>query len=104
MSRKLERADGLADWSMTADELERRSRAFTPWPGLFTDWNGSGVKLVEVTALDGDGLPGLVAETGDLAAPVAVGTRRGLLGLKTVQLEGKRAVPTGDFLRGAPSF
>ena len=104
VSRKLERADGLADWSMTADELERRSRAFTPWPGLFTDWNGSGVKLVEVTALDGDGLPGLVAETGDLAAPVAVGTRRGLLGLKTVQLEGKRAVPTGDFLRGAPSF
>ena len=41
VTRKLERAAGLADWSLSADELERHARAFTPWPGLFTSWNGS---------------------------------------------------------------
>ncbi len=107
VTRKLERSDGLADWKLTAEELERRARAFTPWPGLFTDWNGSGVKLVEVSVLptgSGGGDMGTVVQTGDPVAPAAVVTGQGLLGLKTVQLEGRRAVAIGDFLRGAPGF
>ena len=51
VSRKLERSDGLVDWNLTADELERRARAFTPWPGLFTNWNESNLKLVDVLSL-----------------------------------------------------
>ena len=107
VTRKLERADGLADWTLTAEELERRARAFTPWPGLFTNWNGSGVKLVEVTVLatgTSDIDTGLVVATGDEIAPAAVVTAQGLLGLKTVQLEGRKAVAISDFLRGAPGF
>lgn len=107
VTRKLERADGLADWTLTAEELERRARAFTPWPGLFTYWDGSGVKLVEVSVLpagSGGGDIGLVVATGDSAAPAAVVTAQGLLGLRTVQLEGRRAVAISDFLRGAPGF
>ena len=101
------RADGLADWTLTAEELERRARAFTPWPGLFTNWNGNGVKLVEVAVLpagSSGGDIGQVVETGDPAAPVAVVTAKDLLGLRTVQLEGRKAVATSDFLRGAPGF
>lgn len=107
ITRKLERADGLADWTLSAEVLERRARAFTPWPGLFTHWNGSGVKLVEVTVLPtgtGGEDTGTVIETGDAVAPVAVVTSHGLLGLKTIQLEGRRAVAVSDFLRGAPGF
>ena len=107
VTRKLERADGLADWTLTAEELERRARAFTPWPGLFTNWNGSGVKLVEVTVLatgTSDIETGLVVATGDEIAPAAVVTAQGLLGLKTVQLEGRKAFAISDFLRGAPGF
>ena len=105
VTRKLERADGLADWTLAAETLERRARAFTPWPGLFTNWDGSGLKLVEVSALpneSGGGQPGLVVETGGAAA--AVVTADGLLGLKTVQLEGRGAVAVDAFLRGAPRF
>ena len=105
VTRKLERADGLADWALTAAELERQARAFTPWPGLFTKWNGSGLKLVEVSVLpnrSGAAEIGSVVKTGEPAA--AVVTSRGLLGLKTVQLEGRRAVAISDFLRGAPGF
>ena len=107
VTRKLVRADGLADWTLTAEELERRARAFTPWPGLFTNWNGNGVKLVEVAVLpagSSGGDIGQVVETGDPAAPVAVVTAKDLLGLRTVQLEGRKAVATSDFLRGAPGF
>ena len=105
VTRKLERADGLADWTLTAVGLERRARAFTPWPGLYTDWNGSGLKLVEVTVLPsqpGAVETGTVVETGGPAAAVVTG--HGLLGLKTVQLEGRRPVAISDFLRGAPGF
>ena len=107
VTRKLERADGLADWTLHAEKLERRARAFTPWPGLFTDWNGGRVKLVEVTVLPGGSGGedvGVVVETEDSIAPAAVVTAQGLLGLKTIQLEGRRAVPIDDFLRGAPGF
>jgi methionyl-tRNA formyltransferase len=107
VTRKLVRADGLADWSLSADELERRARAFTPWPGLFTDWNGSGLKLVSVAfvASDSDEFkPGLVVATDHPDLPAAVATSQGFLGLKTVQLEGKRAVSVKDFLNGAPDF
>jgi methionyl-tRNA formyltransferase len=107
VTRKLERVDGLADWSLSADELERRARAFTPWPGLFTDWNGSGLKLVSVAFVASDSAefePGTVVATNHPDLPAAVATTKGFLGLKTVQLEGKRAVNVKDFLNGSPSF
>lgn len=107
VTRKLERSDGMADWDLTAEELERRARAFTPWPGLFTTWNGNGLKLVKVSVMptgSGGGGTGMVVETNDPSAPVAVVTGQGLLGLKTVQLEGRTAVDANDFLRGSPGF
>ncbi len=107
VTRKLERADGLADWSLSADELERQARAFTPWPGLFTSWNGSGLKLVAVSHVASDSTefePGTVVATDHLDLPAAVATNKGFLGLKIVQLEGKRAVSVKDFLNGSSSF
>ena len=107
VSRKLERSDGLVDWSLTADELERRARAFTPWPGLFTNWNESNLKLVDVSYHGVDSSkwePGTVFQSDDPEIPAVVATSEGFLGLKTIQLEGKRPVSVKDFLNGAPEF
>jgi len=107
VSRKFERADGLVDWTMTADELERRARAFTPWPGLYTNWNGSNLKLVDVSYHGVDSSewePGTVFQTDDPEIPAVVATSEGFLGLKTIQLEGKKAVSVKDFLNGSPDF
>ena len=121
VTRKLERADGLADWELSAAELERRRRAFTPWPGLFTEWQGQVVKLLDVVALlaedpyvsfatskGGQGrsetTPGLVVPLSLRGVPVGIGTGNGILGLKAVQLQGRRAVAVGEFLRGHPAF
>jgi methionyl-tRNA formyltransferase len=110
VTRKLERADGQADWGLPAEALERRRRAFTPWPGLFTHWQGKALKLLDVVALPPEDIrlrrtvPGQVVllETGEV--PVGVGCGQGLLGLKAVQLEGRRAIAAGEFLMGYPQF
>ena len=112
VTRKLERSDGRADWQLTALELERRRRAFTPWPGLFTQWQGKSLRLVEVCA--GERLahfePGMRPAPGEVIAlpledvPVSIGTAEGILGVNTLQLEGRRAVTSAEFVRGYPDF
>ena len=49
VTRKVERDDGRADWTMSAEQLERRCRAYKPWPGLYTQWDGKILKLLDVT-------------------------------------------------------
>lgn len=111
-TRKVERTDGRADWNLAAAELERRQRAFTPWPGLFTQWQGKIVRLLDVTALrppfDDVGYvleePGLVQHMGLEDTPLGVGTASGILGIKALQLEGRRAATAEEFMRGYPHF
>ena len=107
VSRKFERADGLVDWSSSAVELERRVRAFNPWPGLFTHWNDSSLKIIEVAIISSSSkefVPGTVVRTNHPDVPAAVATGDGFLGLTKIQLEGKKAVDVKDFLNGSPLF
>jgi methionyl-tRNA formyltransferase len=110
-TRKLERKDGKADWQLPASALERRSRAYSPWPGLFTDWEGKVLKLLDVVPLPittatqpepGQVVQLTASDTSDII--VVVGTSEGVLGLNAVQLEGRRAQSVSDFLRGYPHF
>ncbi len=100
---KLERADGFADWALSAEELARRQRAYSPWPGLHTLWSGKEVKLLDVHPFPGGGEAGTVATlTGE--APIVVGTGEGLLAVRRLQLEGRRPADAEDFVRGYPQF
>jgi len=102
-SRMLTKEDGLLDWSRPAEELARRVRAFNPWPSTYTSWNGQTLKVLEARAHpDGQGDPGRVVRLH--ARETAVSTARGSLALLRVQLEGKRALPIQDFVRGQPRF
>ena len=100
---KMERADGLADWSRSAEYLWRQQRAYKPWPGLHTAWGGKEIKLLEVSPL-----PGGSAEPGAVVRPetdpLAVGTGEGLLAVHRLQLEGRRPADASDFVRGYPDF
>ncbi len=100
---KMERSDGLADWGLSADILWRQQRAYTPWPGLHTGWQGKELKLLEVAPLpNGHAEPGAVVRAdGDR---LAVGTGGGLLEIRRVQLEGRRPASAADFMRGYPDF
>ena len=109
ITRKLERADGEASWTLPAQALERMRRAFAPWPGLFTRWEGKVMKLLDVVALPPEASgpsnePGHVVPLGLDHVPVGIATTQGILGLKVLQLEGRRAVTSGEFLQGYPQF
>jgi methionyl-tRNA formyltransferase len=124
ISRTLTKEDGLLDFRQPAEELERRVRAYQPWPGAYTHWNGKILKLlgtVDFTlgasialrsypANGHLGQPGSVVpclKTGldyNAYIPYAIVTGHGLLGLIEVQLEGKRPLHIAEFLRGYPAF
>ncbi len=107
-TRKLERADGIADWRLTATALERRCRAFTPWPGLTAQWQDKSLRLLSVTALDQpdypNAAPGQVIPLNSTATPAGIATAQGILVPQQVQLEGRRTATIADFLRGYPDF
>ena len=45
VTRVLSKEDGLIDWAKPAALLERAVRAYNPWPGAYTTWNGQVVKV-----------------------------------------------------------
>jgi len=101
---QLRKGDGLLDWSLPAVELDRRARAFTPWPGAFTTWHGRRLKVLRAVPLPGwrgDAPPGTVFA---LADGMAVATGEGSLRLEEVQLAGKRPMDAVAFLRGQRDF
>jgi methionyl-tRNA formyltransferase len=103
-TRPLTREHGRVDWGKTASEIERRLRAFAPWPGLHSVLNGKRVKLLDVEVARG-GDPGI--EPGTLhdeggEATVAAGDATALV-LKRVQREGRKVTTGVELLRGLPS-
>jgi len=103
LAPKLNKDDGRLDWSKPAVELERRGRAFSPWPGTFTTWNSKLLRIlsVQVTGRKTQGTAGLVVKD---ESGIGVVTGDNILRLVEVQLEGKRAMSAMDFSRGQPAF
>lgn len=94
---QIKKEDGAIDWNQSAVAIDRLVRAFTPWPGTFTHWNGQLLKIVAGHPAAGDTEPGRVIPR---AEAFAIGTGDGLYVPETVQLAGRKAVSAADFLRG----
>ena len=99
------RADGAIDWAKPAVALWREVRAYDPWPGSHTTWQGRGLKVTSAIPLtEIPARPGEVVPVPAGPAGFAVGTGEGALGIVGIQLEGKRAVAAADFIRGKPNL
>lgn len=98
---RIEKEEGRIDWTKSAVEIERTARAFTPWPGTYTAWNGKQLKIHAGTVGEGSAEPGQAVERG---GRVAIGTGEGLFYPTRVQLEGKSAVSIEEFVRGYAAF
>jgi methionyl-tRNA formyltransferase len=92
---KLTREDGRIDWSQSAPAIDRRIRAFEPWPGTFTTLRGKTLKVLSATPVEATGIAGTVL---DFALTVACGIQA--IRLTKVQLPGRPALDTSVFLRG----
>jgi methionyl-tRNA formyltransferase len=94
---KLKREHGLINWSESAEAIERKIRAYNPWPGAFMKVHHQNLKVFSASVVDLNGQPGEVLR-GDKDLIVATG--KGALSLAEVQLEGKRRMSAAEFLRG----
>jgi methionyl-tRNA formyltransferase len=92
---KLDKAEGRLDWRASAAELDRRVRAFTPWPGAFFEVAGERIKVLAAEPRPDGGAPGTVL---DDRGTIACGT--GALRLVLVQRAGKAPMAAEAFLRG----
>jgi methionyl-tRNA formyltransferase len=93
--------EGNLDWNVDAVTLERLIRAFTPWPGTYSFWNGQLLKVIAAAVTSGRATPGEIVHT---QSGIAVGTGDGLLLLKQIQLAGRKAMNASDFVRGQADF
>lgn len=109
LTRTLSKEDGLLDWSAPAEEIDRRVRAFQPWPGTYTYWQGRLLKVLRARPMpvEGDGVPGTVLVLQQPGSPrsLAVATGGGgALELLEVQLAGKPSVEARALLTGYPQM
>ncbi len=98
-SKMISKEDGLVNWNDSAQKIYNRFRAFQPWPGIYTTWQGKTLKILACEPVtDSDLTPGQTID-----GLVGCGENSALRLLK-VQLEGKNPVDINDFLNGYPDF
>lgn len=93
-AHKLDKSESLLDWRRPAIELDRRIRAFFPWPGCHTTLGGAAVKVLEAAVGVGSGQPGQILEASREGLTVACGD--GALILTRLQLAGGKPLAFSD--------
>jgi len=94
----LKKEDGLIDFSRSAVEIMNRMRGFQPWPGAYSKFHGKNLQVRRAAAIDRQ-LP--MSELKVEGDRLFVGCEKGTaLELIEVQMEGKKASATADFIRG----
>ena len=104
--RIIKKDEGRVRWTEeTAREIERKLRAFTPWPGIFTFYSISGknenkrrIQLTKVEVVNES------FESGKVYPELTVGTRTGGLRILRLKPEGKQEMDADSFLRGNPQI
>ena len=97
----IKKEEGQLDFTHDVYELERRVRAFNPWPGAFMDFDGTLLKIhrAHVEAGDTSGGQRLIVQN-----QPAIGARGGILVLDEVQPAGKKTMSGKSFLAGAHNW
>ena len=96
---KLERNEGRLDWRETAAALDRRRRAFAPWPGAWFEAAGERIKVLDSEVVEG---PATAAAGQVLDGAPTIACGAGALRLVTLQRAGKQPLDAAAFLRGFP--
>jgi len=100
-AHKIEKQEAAVDWRLPATVIERRIRAFNPFPGAATTWQGESIKLWQCHVAEdrhSDQAPGSVLAAGPEGIVVSCG--QGVLRLTELQRAGGKRLPAADFLRG----
>ena len=99
-AHKLMKPEGKLDFSQPAEVLERKIRAFSPFPSSFTEHNGTQIKIWQATVVDQKGVPGQILKSDSHGVVIACG--QGALCATILQRPGKPKMPAQQFLQGYP--
>jgi methionyl-tRNA formyltransferase len=99
-AHKIDKAEAAIDWRDAAPLIERRLRAFDPFPGATAQQGGETIKCWGGAVAPGAGAPGTVLEADDTGILVACG--RDALRLTELQRPGGKRLAAGPFLQGRP--
>lgn len=94
----IKKEDGLLNWSKTAIELFNFVRGMYPWPCAYCYLSKERIKIIKVSAFDGQGKPGRIERA--LKDELVVGTAKGLISIIALQPEGKKVMSAEAFLHG----
>ncbi|MFP4011703.1 MAG: methionyl-tRNA formyltransferase [Spirochaetaceae bacterium] len=108
----IRKEDGQIDWRSTSVQIERMVRAYTPWPGAHTYWEGRALTIREAVAVDSakdPGYPASPAEPGrvvgvDRGTGILIQTGNGMLAVRRLQLQGGKTVDWKSFMNGHGDF
>lgn len=92
---KIDKAEALIDWTRPAEEVDRLIRALSPFPGAWTEVEGTRIKCLASRLAAGQGAPGTV-----LLDPLRVCCGSGAVELMRLQRAGREAQDAGTFLNG----
>lgn len=103
-AHKLSKDEALLDWRLQACELERRVRAFNPFPVAYTLLGDERVRVLAATVINEDSraLPGTIVRVSLQGLDIACG--ESVLRLQQIQLAGKKAMMVADVINGQPQL
>ena len=99
----LQKSMGNIDFSKDRDYIERLVRGLSPWPGAYSSLRGKNVKLLKVSKADVANIKYKKEDYGRLISTknnLYVVCKGGLLEILNLQLAGKKAMQSSEFLRG----
>lgn len=105
---KLNKEEAALNWQLPAAELERKVRAFNPFPVAHTKPAGAGddarIRVWMAKAVDKPSSASLGSITQIDSQGIWVTCSKGQLVLENIQLPGKKALNVGELLRGHPDL
>ncbi|MEI4260042.1 MAG: methionyl-tRNA formyltransferase [Candidatus Dasytiphilus stammeri] len=101
-AKKIGKEEAYIDWKLSACEIERRIRAFNPWPGSFFIINGKYIKVWKASILwsyfdECQYQPGEILHVSNNGIKIATG--KAILNIEKLQLAGKKSMLVGEFLK-----
>ena len=94
---KIDKAESRLDFSQPAEVLERKIRAFNPYPAVYFEYNGERFKILRAKVCEANGEPGTIL-SGKEQLVIACGSNG--LAVTEIQRQGKRKMPIEELLRG----
>lgn len=94
---KIDKAESRLDFSMPAEVLERKIRAFNPYPAVYFEYGGERYKILRAKVVDETGEAGAIL---DGAGRLVIACGDKALEVTEIQRQGKKKMPTEELLRG----